>query len=116
MPKYKVAIIGSTGRGDYGHGLDEPWKMIDNCEVVATADPVEAGRQKAMARNGSVRGYADYREMLDKERPNIVVVGPRWIDQHRDMALACAEFGCHMYMEKPFCRTLGEADEDHSGL
>lgn len=111
MPKYKIAIIGSTGRGDYGHGLDEPWKTFDNCEVVATADPVEAGRQKAMARNGSARGYADYREMLDKERPNIVVVGPRWIDQHRDMALACAEFGCHMYMEKPFCRTLGEADE-----
>ncbi|MFN9717587.1 MAG: Gfo/Idh/MocA family protein [Planctomycetota bacterium] len=111
MPGYKVAIIGSTGRGDYGHGLDEPWKTLDNCEVVATADPVEAGRAKAMTRNGAARGYADYRRMLDQERPDIVVVSPRWIDQHRDMALACAESGCHVYMEKPFCRTLGEADE-----
>ena len=56
-------------------------------------------------------GYRDYREMLDKERPQIVAVCPRWTDQHRDMVLACAESGCHMYMEKPFCRTLGEADE-----
>ncbi|MFM7925726.1 MAG: Gfo/Idh/MocA family protein, partial [Planctomycetaceae bacterium] len=27
------------------------------------------------------------------------------------MVLACAEVGSHMYLEKPFCRTLGEADE-----
>ncbi|RLS58833.1 MAG: gfo/Idh/MocA family oxidoreductase [Planctomycetota bacterium] len=111
MAKYKVAIIGSTGRGDYGHGLDAVWQRFDDCEVVAVADPVEAGLVKALARTGAARGYADYREMLDKEHPQIVAVCPRWIDQHRDMAIACAEHGCHMYMEKPFARTLGEADE-----
>lgn len=111
MPKYKVAIIGHTGRGDYGHGLDAVWQSIDGCEVVAVADPEEGGRQKAIPRTGAARGYADYREMLDTERPQIVAICPRWIDQHRDMVLACAEYGCHMYMEKPFCRTLGEADE-----
>jgi predicted dehydrogenase len=49
--------------------------------------------------------------MLEKEKPQIVAICPRWVDQHREMALACAEHGCHIYMEKPFCRTLGEADE-----
>lgn len=111
MAKYKVAIIGSTGRGDYGHGLDAVWKSMDQCEVVAVADQDEAGRQKAIPRTGAARAYADYREMLDREKPQIVAVCPRWIDQHRDMVLACADHGCHMYMEKPFCRTLGEADE-----
>jgi predicted dehydrogenase len=38
-------------------------------------------------------------------------VAPRWLDQHRDMVVAAAEHGCHVYMEKPFCRTLEEADE-----
>ncbi len=42
MAKYKVAIIGSTGRGDYGHGIDSPWKDLPDCEVVAVADPVSA--------------------------------------------------------------------------
>jgi len=111
MAKYKVAIIGSTGRGDYGHGLDGVWKSMEQCEVVGVADQDEVGRRKAVTRTGAARAYADYREMLDKEQPQIVAVCPRWIDQHRDMVLACAEHGCHMYMEKPFCRTLGEADE-----
>ena len=111
MAKYKVAIIGSTGRGDYGHGLDSVWKDMPDCEVVAVADPVPAGLEKALPRTGAARGYADYKEMLEKERPQIVAVCPRWIDQHRDITLACAEYSCHMYIEKPFCRTLGEADE-----
>lgn len=111
MASHKVAIIGSTGRGDYGHGLDAVWQHIEACEVVAVADENEAGRAKAMTRTGAARSYSDYHEMLQKEKPSIVAVCPRWIDQHRDMVLACAEHGCHMYMEKPFCRTLGEADE-----
>ncbi len=111
MAMYKVAIIGSTGRGDYGHGLDAVWQHFDDCEVVGVADQDAVGLQKAVARTGAARAYADYREMLDKERPQIVAVCPRWTDQHRDMVLACAEHSCHMYMEKPFCRTLREADE-----
>jgi predicted dehydrogenase len=49
--------------------------------------------------------------MLDKEKPEIVAVAPRWLDAHHDMVVACAERGCHIFMEKPICRTLQEADE-----
>lgn len=111
MVRYKVAIIGSTGRGDYGHGLDAPWQHIPVCDVVAVADQDAPGRARAIERTGAKRGYADYRQMLETEKPQIVVICPRWIDQHRDMMLACAEYGCHMYVEKPLCRTLAEADE-----
>src|SRR5215831_17441398 len=38
MKKYRVAVIGRTGRGGYGHGLDVVWKGIDNAEIVAVAD------------------------------------------------------------------------------
>jgi predicted dehydrogenase len=110
-PRYKVAIIGSTGRGDYGHGLDGVWKTLPECEVVGVADPDPAGLAKAIERVGAPQGYADYRQMLDQQRPQIVAICPRWVDQHRDLALACAEYGCHMYMEKPLCRTMGEADQ-----
>lgn len=109
--KYRVAVIGRTGRGDYGHGLDVVWKDIDNATVVAVADEDEKGRAAAAERLGAPRAYADYRQMLDKERPQIVSVAPRWLDCHHDMVMACAEYGCHMFLEKPMARTLLEADE-----
>lgn len=111
MAKYRVGIIGSTGKGDYGHGIDLPWKSISDCEVVAVADENEAGRRVAQTRTGASTSYADYREMLARERLNIVAICPRWVDRHHEMCLAAAESGCHIYMEKPFCCTLQQADE-----
>ncbi|MEX0978327.1 MAG: Gfo/Idh/MocA family oxidoreductase, partial [Pirellulales bacterium] len=57
------------------------------------------------------RAYPDYRRMLDEVKPDLVCIGCRWLDQHRDMVVAAAERGVHIYMEKPLCRTLAEADE-----
>jgi predicted dehydrogenase len=108
--KYRVAVIGSTGRGDYGHGIDTVWKEVPATEVVAVADENEEGRAKAAGRTGAKAAYADYREMIEREKPQIVAVCPRWIDRHVDFVLACVERGIHVYMEKPFCRTLEEAD------
>src|SRR5687767_4844023 len=108
---YRVAVIGRTGKGNYGHGLDVVWKALDNVEVVAVADENEKGRAAAAQRLGARHAYADYREMLEKERPQIVSVADRWLDAHRDMVIACARAGASVFMEKPMCRTLAEADE-----
>jgi predicted dehydrogenase len=108
---YRVGVIGHTGRGNYGHGLDRVWLEIPETQIVAVADPHEAGRKKEMETLGVETGYADYREMLEHEKLDIVAVCPRWIDQHHAMLTAAAEHGCHVYTEKPFCRTLAEADE-----
>src|SRR6516164_3404669 len=112
MPKtYRVAVIGRTGKGNYGHGLDVVWKALDNVEVVAVADPDEPGRAAAAARTGARGAYADYRQMLEKERPQLVSVADRFLDQHRDMVVACARAGASVFLEKPMARTLAEADE-----
>jgi predicted dehydrogenase len=107
---YRVGIIGRTGRGNYGHGLDTVWLDVPRTRIVAVADDQPAGLASALTRTGASQGYADYREMLDKERLDIVAVAPRWIDQHAELVLAALEHGCHVYMEKPFCRSLEEAD------
>src|SRR5579859_1689679 len=110
MPKtYRVAVIGRTGKGNYGHGLDVVWKAIENVEIVAVADENDKGRADAAKRLGAKNAYADYREMLDKERPNIVSVADRHLDLHRDMVVACARAGASILLEKPMCRTLAEA-------
>jgi predicted dehydrogenase len=112
MPRnYRVAVIGRTGRGNYGHGLDIVWREFKNAEIVAVADENEAGRVAAQKRLGARNAYADFRDMLKKERPQIVSVADRFLDQHRDMVVACAEAGAHIFLEKPMCRTLAEADE-----
>ncbi len=110
--RYRAAVIGHTGRGNYGHGLDRVWMEMPQAELVAVADANPQGLAAAVKRLGNPKGYAEYREMLDMEKPDLVSIGPRWIDQHRDMAVAAAERGVRgIYLEKPMCRTLAEADE-----
>ncbi|MDB5311659.1 MAG: ntdC 2 [Gemmataceae bacterium] len=109
--KYRVAVIGRTGKGNYGHALDTVWLKTDRAEVVAVADEDEPGRAAAAKRLGARAAYADYRQMLAKEKPRIVSVADRWPDCHRDMVVACAEHGASIFLEKPVARTLQEADE-----
>jgi len=52
--KYRVAVIGRTGKGNYGHGLDVVWKDIDRTEIVAVADEDAKGRA-AGHQKGSMR-------------------------------------------------------------
>jgi len=108
---YRVAIIGSTGRGDYGHHLDEAWNGVEQAEVVAVCDDDPQGLEKTADKLNVQRKYRDYRTMLDEVRPDIATICPRWIDQRREMAVAAAQRGIHIYMEKPFCRNLEEADQ-----
>jgi predicted dehydrogenase len=109
--RLRVGIIGRTGKGNYGHGIDTVWTNIPETEVVAIADEHEAGRLDAQKRTKAATAYVSYTEMLDKERLDLVAIGPRWIDQHRDMAVAAARHNCHVYMEKPFVPTPVQADE-----
>ncbi|MGD9856507.1 MAG: Gfo/Idh/MocA family protein [Planctomycetaceae bacterium] len=108
---YRVAVFGRTGKGNYGHGVDICWLDHPQTKVVAVADDDDAGRADAAERLGVEQTFADYRRMLDEVKPDILAICPRWVDQHRDAAVAAAERGIHMFMEKPFCRTPQEADE-----
>ncbi len=110
--RFRVAVIGHTGKGNYGHGLDTVWLDVPRTEVVAVADADPNGLAAAIKRLGGPKGFADYRKMLDEVKPDLVAVAPRWLDQHCDMVLAAAEGGARgIYMEKPMCRTLAEADQ-----
>jgi predicted dehydrogenase len=107
--KYRVAVIGRQGR--YGHGLDVVWKTVNNVEIVAVADDNEKTRADAARRLGAKNVYADYRPMLEKEKPQIVSVAHGYLGAQRDTVVACAHAGAHMFLEKPMCRTLVEADD-----
>lgn len=110
--KLRVAIIGHTGRGNYGHGLDTMWKAIPASEIVAIADADATGLAAELKKIEAGKGFDDYQAMLSKVKPDIVAIGPRHVDQHRDMMLAAIQNGAKgIYIEKPFLRSLAECDE-----
>lgn len=108
---YRTAVIGRTGRGDYGHGLDIAVLNDPKLRVIAVADEDRAGRAVAARRLGVENAYGDYRAMLEREKPQFVVVAPRWLDGHKDMILACAAQGVlGVFCEKPLAPDLAACD------
>lgn len=109
--QYRAGVIGHTSRGNYGHELDLAFLGIPGVQIVAVADPDEAGRRRTVERTGAPRAYAAYQEMLEREALDLVAVGPRWLDQHEAMVVAAAQAGVKaLYCEKPISRSLEEAD------
>jgi predicted dehydrogenase len=107
---YKACVIGNTKRGGYGHGLGVCFQKIPRVAVAAVADPDPAGREAAARKAGAARSYADWEEMLRKEKPDIISIGPRWVEARIEMIRAAAGIGAHVYMEKPIAASLEEAD------
>ena len=109
--RWRAGIIGKTGQGDYGHSLEAAFTGLANVDVVAVADADPVGRARATQRAKAQRSYDDYVQMLSKEKPELVVIAPRWSEEHHAMALAALKNGAHLLTEKPFTTTLAEADE-----
>ena len=113
MKRYRAGVIGHTGRGNYGHNLDTVYLGMEEVDLVAVADADADGLDAAGERLGvgAAARYRDYREMLEREELDIVSVAPRWLDQRHDMIAAAARSGARgIFCEKPFARTLVEAD------
>jgi predicted dehydrogenase len=108
--RYRVALIGDTGHGNFGHDWDLAFNSLPNTEVVAVADPDERGRARAVSRSRARKEYPGYVEMLRAEKPDIVAICPRWADQRLPMITAAAEAGAHILVEKPLARDLADAD------
>jgi predicted dehydrogenase len=118
---YRAAAIGSTGRGDYGHGIDLALVDLPGVEFVAIADDNPDGLREAGKRCLIERLYDDYRQMLEKEQLDLVCIGMRHTDRHEEVITHCAQAGKHMYCEKPLAADLASLDRmmaacDESGV
>jgi len=111
--RLRVAVIGRTGRGDYGHAIDELFTGLPGAVVVAAADDDAAGLAKAAGRHklAEAAAFADWRKMLAATKPDIVAICMRHVDCHAEMAIAAAEAGARgIMMEKPFVPNPADAD------
>ena len=93
----KMAIIGA---GTWGEAHANIYAEHPNASVVAICD-LNKEKADAFAQRHSLKEvYYDYREMLDKcDCDAVAIVTPDFL--HTDLALACAQAGKHMIIEKP---------------
>jgi predicted dehydrogenase len=74
-------------------------QAIEDYRVVAVAEANEGVRAGFIA-DFPMRGYADWREMLEQERLDVALLFLPHVDCP-DAAVACAERGIHLIVEKP---------------
>lgn len=57
----------------------------------------------------NVAQYTDYKEMLDKEKPELVAIATE-SGKHAAIALDCIDAGCNLIIEKPIALSIADAD------
>ena len=107
MSKVKICLIGAGCAGMI-HVRNIAWRIKD-AELAAVCDPNTSALEAARKEFGNARLCADHREVLaDESVDAVVIVTPTFL--HREMAVAAAERGKHIFLEKPMAVTVEECD------
>jgi myo-inositol 2-dehydrogenase/D-chiro-inositol 1-dehydrogenase/scyllo-inositol 2-dehydrogenase (NAD+) len=83
---------------------------VPHAQLVAVADPVEEAVQKACQELELETYYLDYKEVVQDESIDAVVVVSPTV-YHKDIVVAAARAGKHILCEKPMAMTVEECDE-----
>src|SRR5215831_12573425 len=107
--KYATALVGT---GWWGMNILRTAIQAGQSRIVAMCDVDENQLNPAAAEVEKLAGdrprkYKDYREMLERERPQIVIVATpdHW---HPLVTIAAIRSGAHVYVEKPIGHTIKE--------
>ena len=107
--RINVGLIGCGGRGTYVSKAFAKYAADNNntCQIFAVCDVYEK-RKRLNAENHNVKGYSDYREVLELPNLDAVIVATpdHW---HATIALAALDKSKDVYLEKPMCHTNEEA-------
>jgi UDP-N-acetylglucosamine 3-dehydrogenase len=97
----RAAVVGV---GAMGRNHARVYREIAETELVAVADACrENGRQ--VAQDNWTKSYGDYRQMLERDKPDLVsVVVPT--EDHFQVAWDALEAGCHVLVEKPITASV----------
>ena len=99
----KAAVIGV---GMMGRHHVRVYAEMEDVELVAVADTDKATLQRT-TRIYRVSAYTDYRDMLDREKPDVVTIAvPTQL--HCEVACETMRRGVHVLVEKPLALTQAE--------
>jgi UDP-N-acetylglucosamine 3-dehydrogenase len=104
MSKIKVAVIGCGAIAKHRHIPEYGWNS--QVELVAFCDPV-LERAEHYAKEYGGKAYSSYEDMLKQEKVDAVsVCTPNYL--HATVAIAAANAGAHVLVEKPMATTEEE--------
>ena len=107
-----VASVGVGGsRGRYNRGGQVAMQASKLGQTIAVCDVDTRHNQEFNAKfDNQLHMYTDYREMLEKESPDIVTIGTpdHW---HVPIAIAALRSGADVYCEKPLTLTIDEGKQ-----
>ena len=106
----KYALIG-CGRISNNHVVAA---MNNQLEIVAFCDIVRTNAEDKITKfdlhDQNIRIYEDYKEMLEKEKPELVAIATE-SGKHAQIALDCLDYNCNLIIEKPIALSISDADE-----
>jgi len=102
----KVAVIGV---GAMGRNHARVYSEIPGLDLVGLADANQQAAEGVARRHGT-QAYADYRTMLERERPDAVTIAVPTCD-HIKVALDVIAHGAHLLVEKPIAFSVAEGNE-----
>jgi predicted dehydrogenase len=106
MDTVRVGLIGSGFVSAIHH---EALRRVAGVEVVAAASPTPGHAERFAAERGIPRHFLDMRSVFDLQEIDLVVLGlPN--DHHCAAAVAAAQAGKHVVVEKPMAMNLAECD------
>lgn len=97
MSKINIGIVG-CGRIAAAHL--QALQTIEDCQLVGVADVDEAARESFSGKAGCP-AYSGYREMIDRKKPEIVVVCVPPVS-HPEVTIYALQHGANVLCEKPF--------------
>ena len=107
MDEIRIGVIGSGG---IFRNLHAPYlETTPLAKVVAVADQNEEAAQEQAERLGA-EACADWRCIIDRDDIDAIDLATH-PKPHREIAVAAAESGKHIFVEKPMCCTVAEADD-----
>jgi len=103
----RVAIIGC---GKIADSHASQIGRIKGCEIVGVYDREPLMAQQLAKRFPIKKAFSSLTQLLDEARPDVVhITTPP--QGHFDLAKTCLEYGCHVYVEKPFTVWADEAEK-----
>ena len=101
-----IGVGGSRGRYNRGGNVARQAARFGQMIAVCDVDDLHA-EQFNQSFGGKLNTYRDYRELFDKEKPDVVTIGTpdHW---HVPIAITALRSGADVYCEKPLTLTIQE--------
>jgi len=103
----RVAIVGC---GKIADQHAEHIVHIPDCQIVGVCDSEELMAKQLQERLKIPAYFSKVQDLIDKAKPDVVhITAPP--QTHYPIGKLCLDAGCHVYVEKPFTVSYGEAEE-----